>query len=180
MEKTKSYKRILGLSSEEWNLVLLGLIAAVVFWWVFGQKWWRLFITAGALGFVFEASMASLFTYCAKLSDRHCIKDTDVNFLLSLGWLEVFAITCLLAEKVLPLPSLPGYIVSGLIVGNINEFFFYLYVKRWTYNYDAKLIGSFRPFKTPYFNIAGVPLQVIVGYANVSIFIYCIVKYLVV
>jgi hypothetical protein len=180
MEKTESYKRFLWLSSEEWNLILLGLIAAGIFWWVFGQRWWRLFITAGALGFVFEASMASLFTYCEKLSDRHCIKDTDVNFFLSLGWLEVFAFTCLLAEKVLPLPSLPGYVVAGLIVGNVNEFFFYLYVKRWTYNYDAKLIGNFRPFKTPYFNIAGVPLQVVVGYANVSIFVYFIVKYLVV
>ena len=166
------YKRFAGFSLVEWLLIALGAAACGIAYYLVPVIWWKLAIVGYVFGFFFEASMEPLFTYNRQIRDKHCLGKTDINFLFPLGWLEISAFTMLLAEKVLPFPVVPAYVVGCFIAGNINEFVFYK-MGCWVYHYNAKQIGNFRPFM-PKITISGVPIQVIFGYGIVGLIIYFI------
>ena len=117
--------------------------------------------------------MEPLFTYCPQFRDRHCVGNSDVSFLFPLGWLEIAALTMILAEKVLPLPGIYAYIAGGIIAGNLNEFICYK-MGFWVYHYDSRQIGTFRPF-IPKVTVFGVPVQVMLGYGFVGVMIWAMV-----
>lgn len=167
-EKTsESVPRFLSLSPREWSLILLGIIGITLLQLVFPEKGWKIYICSLGLSFIFETSMEPLFTYHIQLREKHCIAKTDLNFLFPLGWSSVVGFTTLVAEKLiipyLSLPLIVSYMLAGFVVGNIHEFFFYK-LKYWIYNYDAPMIGSWKPF-IPKITFFEIPIQVILGYA---------------
>lgn len=170
-------KRFLCLSSMEWAIIGMGCIGAAALFFVFPAAWWRMFICCFGLGFFFEASMEPLFLYNEQLRERHCIGRSDVNYLFPLGWLQIVGLTALIAERLIGSQAWWAYICGALIAGNISEFIFYK-CNFWIYNYDAPLVGSFKPFM-PKVTAAGVPLQVMIGYANVGFMIWLILKFVV-
>ncbi len=171
-----SVPRFLGFSLQEWILLSLGIAAAAFLYWCFPEKWWKIYVIGFGLGFLFEASMDPLFSYAEPLSGRHCVGNTDVNFLFPFGWIFIASLAGVIAEKLLCLPLIPGYIISGLIAGNTMELIFFK-SKWWEYNYDAFWIGKYRPF-IPKVPVYGVPLQVVIGYCNVGIFVFVLMHVL--
>jgi hypothetical protein len=163
-------KRFVGFSAMEWVILAMGLCGMVALWFSFPGTWWKIFCAGFGLGFLFESSMERLFSYHEQLSQRHCIGKTDVNFLFPFAWLNIVGCTVIVAERIPFLPLLPAYILSALLVGNVNEFFFFK-CKFWRYNYREPMFGNFRPF-VPVITALGVPIQVIAGYANVGIMTY--------
>ena len=154
----------------EWTILGMGLIGVVCLYYVFPEKWWKIYISGFGLGLTFEAFAERLFDYHPQLRDRHCIGRSDVNLLFPVAWLEICALAALFAEKLWNMNLFAGYLVGALIAGNINEFIFYKF-HFWQYNYDEKLIGNIRPFK-PKITVSGVPVQVIIGYWNIGIMVY--------
>ena len=169
-------KRFLGFSAMEWSIILLGGGGMVAMWLSFPATWWKIFSAGAGLSFLFEASMAPLFTYDRQLRERHCIQNTDVNFLFPLGWMSMAGWSAFLAEKVLPFPLFVNYLLGSLLIGNLQEFLFH-HFKFWVYNYDASMIGTFKPLQ-PKLPIGGIPLQVIAGYVNVGIMVYFLTRIL--
>ena len=169
-------KRYLGFSVMEWTIVFLGAGGIVALWLCFPDTWWKIFCAGLGLSFLFEAGMEPLFTYHPQLRERHCIRNSDVSFLFPLGWMSIAGWSAFLAEKVLPLPLFPGYLLAAFVVGNAHEFFFFR-CKFWTYNVQEAMIGNFKPL-LPSLPVWGVPIQVIVGYCNVGIMTYFLVRVL--
>lgn len=170
-------KRYLGFTLEEISILFLGAIGLFVLSEMFVFKWWRVFIVTYSLGLCFEALMAPLFTYDKGIRLRHCIDGSDVNFILPLGWIEISSTSAFVSFLILGKHSLLGYIVSAFIIGNLHEFLFYK-LKFWKYNYDKAIIANYKPLY-PKITIAGVPIQVMIGYCNVGIFSYFIFNILV-
>jgi hypothetical protein len=167
------YKRFLYFSPMEWAILGMGLLAIAELYGCFPATWWKIYCAGFGLGFLFEASMEPLFTYNNQISERHCIGNTDINFLFPFAWLNIVGLTSLIAEKSHLLPLFPSYILSAVVAGNVNEFMFFK-CRFWKYNYYEPMFGNFRPF-VPVITISGVPVQVIVGYVNVGIMIYFLV-----
>ena len=122
IQGTSLYRRFLGFSIREWVLIMMGLVALVYLKISFPLTWWKIAVSGIGLGFLFEAGMASLFTYHRSLSDRHCVQGSDVNFLFSLGWLEVTASIILVAEVIIGKGTIPVYIMTGIVIGSFHEF----------------------------------------------------------
>jgi hypothetical protein len=178
IQKKIATPRFLSFSPMEWVIILMGGCGYWTLWLSFPTAAWKMFLTLYGLGFLFEASMEPLFTYHLQLRERHCIGKTDVNFLFPAAWMNVVGCSVLLSEKVLlphlPIPPLAGYVIGAFIAGNVHEFFFYR-LTFWTYNYHAAMIGTFKPF-TPVITVAGIPVQVIVGYCNVGLMVFFLIK----
>lgn len=170
-------KRYAGFSLKEISILILGIIGVFNLHYTFPDKWWRALIVSYALGLCFESMMAPLFTYCNAIRNKHCIDGSDVNFVLPLGWVEVAATTALISSLIFKEHLFIGYIGTAFVIGNIHEFFFYK-LGYWDYNYDKKMIGNYKPL-WPKITLAGVPLQVMIGYCNVGIFSYFIFNVLV-
>jgi len=170
------YKRFLGFSWMEWTITGMGLFGAIVLYSVFPDSWWKMYISGYGLGLTFEATTEKLYTYQARLSEKHCVGRSDVNLIFPFGWLEMCALTAFFAERVWGMNLFAGYIVGSFIVGNINEFFFYK-LGFWQYNYEEKLIGNYRPFM-PKITISGVPVQVMFGYCNLGAMMYVLCRIL--
>jgi len=169
-------KRFLGLSAMEWTIFLLGIGGMAALWMCFPALWWKIFCAGFGLAFLFESSMEPLFTYHPQLSQRHCIKNTDVNFFFPFGWLSVAGWTAFIAEKFIPLPAFPAYLIAAFFIGNAHEFLFF-HFKFWTYNCREPMMGKFRPF-VPVLLVFGVPVQVVIGYCNVGIMTYFLIRIL--
>jgi hypothetical protein len=163
-------KRFLGFSGMEWAIIALGIGGLFALRLCFPATWWKMFFAGLGLSFLFEAAMEPLFTYHPQLRERHCIRNSDVNFIFPLGWMSIAGWTAVVAEKLLPLPLFPAYIIAGFVVGNAHEYLFY-HRKFWMYNYHEAMIGNFKPL-LPVFPVCGVPIQVIFGYCNVGIMIF--------
>jgi hypothetical protein len=168
--------RYMGFSVMEWAIILLGICGMAALWICFPATWWKISFAGLGLSFLFEAGMEPLFTYHPQLRERHCIKNSDVNFVFPLGWLSIAGWTAFAAEKVLPLPLFPGYILAAFVIGNVHEFLFF-HCKFWTYNYQEAMFGKFKPL-LPVFPVGGVPIQVIAGYCNVGIMSYFLIRIL--
>ncbi len=169
-------RRVLGLSAMEWAIVALGLGAALLIRYSLPFTWWRVIVIGFALAFTFEASMEPLFTYHPQLRERHCVGRSDVNVLVPLGWLMIAALTILVAGWLPQLPEPVAFAVGGLVGGNLMELTFHR-CRFWTYKYDAAFIGSWKPL-LPKASLAGIPLQIVLGYGLLGLTVYFLVHIL--
>lgn len=169
-------RRFLGFSAMEWVIIALGAGAVLLIRYSLPLTWWRVSIAGFALAFTWEASMEPLFTYHPQLKQRHCVGNSDVNFLFPLGWLMIAALTILIAGRLSSLPVVLAFVVGGLVGGNVMELTFHR-CRFWTYNYNAAFIGRWKPL-LPKLPIAGIPLQVILGYGLMGLMVYFLVHIL--
>ena len=166
--------RFLSLTLREWGLIILGVGAALTLWIVFPDKWIKLYIVTFAIGFLYEASMDALFTYHPEIRERHCIGNTDINFLLPFGWVHIVGASALVAERGLGFSSPFSYMAATFLVGSCSEIVFYK-LNYWVYHYDHAYIGKFKPF-LPKVTLLGIPVQVYLGYAVNGLPVYLIVR----
>ncbi len=168
----------MGFFPREWAIILLGAIGVAFLYKAFSVDflWLRIFIVSYSLGFLYETSMDPLFTYHKELRQAHCIENTDLNLLLPLGWIFILGTCTWSACEFSPDRLLAGYVVCSLIIGNVAEMLFFK-TGFWVYNYDAKYLGLFRPFR-PKVTFFGIPVQVCLGYSIVGLMAYAIVHLL--
>lgn len=162
------------MTKKEIVIFLQGVVGTVLLYFVFPENWWRFAILNYCFAFVYEVSMEPLFTYHKDLITSRCIRGTDMNFLFPMGWSFMFALIGAVAN--IMDGGILIYIASALVIGNIMEIIFHN-LGYWKYNFDQKYLGMYYPF-TPKCLVFGVPIQVIVGYSLVGIFVWFFTKYM--
>jgi hypothetical protein len=156
------------MTKKEWVILCQGVVSCLLLYMYYPELCWKIVFINYCFGFVYEASMHGMFSYHSDLVTKRCVKDTELNLLFPLGWNLIFSLSMIAADKMGS--TFYAYIISALVVGNTIEITFHA-LGYWTYNYDSWYWGLFKPFR-PKVVVLGIPLQVMLGYSVVGVFVW--------